>query len=122
MGVMDKQIGTMESIFITYGSGGLLVGLAMLWYRGGNLSAWQDVPWYTLTAGVLGLIIVGTIGFSTPRLGLVTAMTIIITTQFITGALVDHFGVLGAELRPLTLVRMAGIGLVLAGTWLVVRG
>ena len=121
MGVMDRRIGTIESMFITYGSGGLLVGLTMLIYRGGNLSAWQSVPWYTLTAGVLGLIIVGTIGYSTPRLGLVTAFTIIVSTQFIVGALLDHFGILGAELRPLNPSRLVGIGVMLLGVWLIIR-
>ena len=58
MGLMDKQIGTLESVFITYAGGGLLVGLAMLLVRGGNLAAWQTVPWYALTAGALGLVIV----------------------------------------------------------------
>ncbi|MBI3360873.1 MAG: DMT family transporter [Chloroflexi bacterium] len=39
MGLMDKGIGTVESVFITYGSGGLVIGLVMLVLRGGNLSA-----------------------------------------------------------------------------------
>lgn len=121
MGLMDKQIGTLESVFITYGSGGLVIGLAMLLSRGGNLAAWQAVPWYTLFAGALGLVIVGTIGYSTARLGLVTALTIIVAAQFITGAFLDHFGVLGADLRPLNLTRISGIGLVFLGGWLVVR-
>ena len=121
MGLMDKQIGTLESVFITYGGGGLLVGLAMLLSRGGNLAAWQAVPWYALSAGALGLVIVGTIGYGTARLGLVSAMTIIIAAQFVSGAIIDHFGVLGADLRPLDLYRLTGIGLMLLGTWLVVR-
>lgn len=121
MGLMDKQIGTLESVFITYGGGGLLVGLAMLLIRGGNLSAWQGVPWYALTSGALGLVIVGSIGYGTSRLGLVTAMTVIIAAQFIAGAVIDHFGVLGADLRPLNLARISGVGLMLVGTWLVVR-
>ena len=121
MGLMDKHIGTLESMFITYGGGGLLVGLAMLLSRGGNLAAWQGVPWYALSAGAMGLVIVGTIGYGTARLGLVTALTIIVAAQFITGALLDHFGVLGANLRPLDFSRIAGIGLMLLGTWLVVR-
>jgi transporter family-2 protein len=121
MGLMDKQIGTLESVFITYGTGGLLVGLAMLLTRGGNLAAWQTVPWYALTSGVVGLVIVGTIGYGTARLGLVTAMTVIVATQFLAGAVIDHFGLLGADVRPLTLSRMLGVGLMLLGTWLVVR-
>jgi bacterial/archaeal transporter family-2 protein len=121
MGLMDKQIGTLESVFITYGGGGLLIGLAMLLSRGANLAAWQGVPWYALSAGALGLVIVGTIGYGTARLGLVTALTIIVAAQFITGAVIDHFGVLGAELRPLNLTRLCGIALLLLGTGMVLR-
>jgi len=121
MGIMDKQIGTLESVFITYGSGGLLVGLAMLFARGGSLAAWQGLPWYVHFSGALGLVIVGSISFGTARLGVVTAMTIIVAVQFITGALIDHFGILGADLRPLNLSRLAGVGLMLLGTWLVMR-
>ena len=65
MGVMDQQIGTLESVFITYGSGGLLVGLTMLLLRGGNLAAWRGVPPCVLITGILGLIVVGTIGYVT---------------------------------------------------------
>jgi hypothetical protein len=61
MGLMDQGIGTRESVFITYASGGILACLAILATRGGNLRAWQQVPWYALGAGVLGLLIVGTI-------------------------------------------------------------
>ena len=121
MGVMDRQIGTLESVFITYGSGGVIAGLIMVAVRGGNLAAWHTVPWYALPAGALGLVIVGSIGYGTARLGLVTAMTVIIAAQFIAGAIVDHFGILGADLRPLNPARMAGVGLMLLGTWLVVR-
>ena len=121
MGLMDKSIGTLESMFITYGIGGLLIVCAMLINRGGNLSAWGNVPWYAYSAGVLGLIIVGTIGYSTPRLGLVTAFTIIVASQFMVGALLDHFGILGADLRPLNLTRLTGIGVMLLGVWLIIR-
>jgi transporter family-2 protein len=121
MGLMDKGIGTLESMFITYGSGGLLIVIAMLVNRGGSLSAWRGVPWYSLTAGLLGLIIVGTIGYSTPRLGLVPALTILVASQFIVGALLDHYGILGAALRPLTLTRLVGIGTMLFGVWLIIR-
>jgi transporter family-2 protein len=121
MGLMDRGIGSLESVFITYGSGGVLIGLVMLLSRGGNLSAWKSLPWYSLTAGLLGLIIVGTIGYSTPRLGLVVTLTILVASQFIVGALLDHFGILGAVWRPLDLPRLVGIGVMLLGVWLVVR-
>ena len=77
----------------------------MLAARGGNLRSWQEVPWYALSAGVLGLVIVTAIGYTVPRLGLSKAFTIIVASQFLTIALLYHFGVLGAVLRPLDLMQ-----------------
>jgi len=121
MGLMDKHIGTVESMFITYGSGGLVIGLIMLALRGGNLGSWQTIPWYALSAGVLGLIVVGILGFTTTRIGLVPVLTLFVATQFIVGAGLDHFGLLGAEVRPLDISRVTGLGVILLGVWLVIR-
>ena len=121
MGLIDKRLGTLESVFITYFSGGVLVGLAMLIQRGGNLSAGAALPWYVYTSGALGLVIVGTLAYSAPRLGLVAAFTIFVSAQFAVGALVDHFGWMGSAVRPLTASRLAGMAVVLAGIWLIIR-
>jgi transporter family-2 protein len=121
MALLDKGIGTMESVFITYGGGGLVIGLIMLAMRGGNLSEWSNVPLYPLLAGIVGLLIVGSIGYSTPRLGLVITFTLMISFQFIAGALIDHYALFGAELRQLTLSRMFGIAIMLLGVWIVIR-
>jgi len=121
MGLLDKSIGTLEGVFITYAGGGLLIAIAMIFMRGGNLGAWQSAPWYAYSSGALGLIIVGAIGYSAPRLGLVATFTIIVSAQFVVAALIDHFGVLGATTRPLDLSRMLGMALLLAGIWLTMR-
>jgi transporter family-2 protein len=121
MGLMDKAIGTKESVFITYAGGGILVGFLMLATRGGNLKAWHSVPWYALMAGVVGLVIVGTIGYTVPRLGLTRAFTIIIAAQLVVAALLDHFALLGAATRPLDLSRLLGIGTLILGVWLTTR-
>lgn len=121
MGLLDQRVGTLESVFITYFSGGVLIGLIMLVLRGGNLAAGGSAPWYAYTSGALGLVIVGTLAFSAPRLGLVTAFTIFVAAQFAMGALVDHFGWMGAAVRPLNASRLAGMAVVLAGIWLTIR-
>ncbi len=121
MGTRDQSLGTLESVFITYSSGGLLIGLTMLLMRGGNLQAWRSVPPYALLASVVGLIIVGSIGYVTPRLGLVATFTIFVAVQFISAALMDHFGLLGAAVRPIDLSTLAGMVVVLVGVWLIIR-
>lgn len=120
-GVMDKGMGTVESVFITYGIGGIAVALIMLLMRGGNLRAFSTLPWYVIFAGLCGLIIIGAISFTVPRLGLVVAITILVASQFILGAVFDHFGVLGAEVRPFSLQKLAGVGVLMLGVWLIIR-
>jgi transporter family-2 protein len=121
MGLIDKGLGTRESVFITYVSGGIIAGIAMLASGGGNLRSWQEVPWYALSAGVLGLVIVAAIGYTVPRLGLSKAFTIIVASQFITAALLDHFGLLGAVMRPLDPSRLLGFGVLIFGVWLIMK-
>ena len=111
MGLLDKNIGTLESVFITYSSGGILAAVAMIASRGGNLKAVQTVPWYALSAGLVGLVIVGTIGYTVPRLGLSKAFTIIVASQFLVASILDHYGLLGAAVRPMDLSRLAGMAL-----------
>ena len=121
MGLMDRSVGNAEAVFITYFGGGVLIAGLMLLMRGGNLGEWRSIPWYALTSGIFGLVIVGSIGFSVPRLGLVASMTILVAVQLLTGAVLDHFGLLGAVPRPLDLSRLLGMGVLVTGIWLTVR-
>jgi transporter family-2 protein len=121
LGVMDNSLGSLEGVFITYFSGGALMGLVMLVNRGGNLSNWQSVPWYAFFAGILGLIIIGSIGYTTSRMGITTAFTIMVATQFIGGMVIDHFGLLGAEVRQVEVSQLVGVGLLIAGIYLMIK-
>jgi len=121
MGIMDQRIGSKESVFITYASGGILAAVMMIAARGGHLNAWQNVPWYALTAGALGLVIVGTIGYTVPRLGLTMAFTVIVASQLVVAVMLDHFGLLGAAVRTLDLTRITGLIFLILGVWLVLR-
>lgn len=121
MGQIDRGAGTLESMFVTYGGGGLLIALILLARGGGNIGAFGNLPWYVFTAGVFGLIIVGGISFSAARIGLVATFTTIVTMQFVASALIDHYGLLGATVRAMSVSRAAGIVMLLAGVWLIVR-
>jgi transporter family-2 protein len=121
IGIIDKNVGTVESVFITYGGGGLIVGIIMLLLRGGNLSSLQNIPGYVFLAAPLGLVIIASIGYSVPRLGLVTAFTIIVASQFILAAIIDHFGFFGTDIHQINISRLFGIVIMLFGIWLTIR-
>ncbi len=121
MGLLDRSLGTLTGVFITYAGGGLVITLLLAALRGGNLRNWQSVPWYAYSAGVLGLMIVGSIGYVVPRLGIAKGFTLIVASQFLIAALIDHFGFFGATVRPLDMTRSLGLCFMLLGVWLVVR-
>ena len=71
-----------------------------------------------LLAGVVGVGIVTTIGIAVTPLGLGTAVVIITGTQLIGSLLLDAFGVTGRVI-PLTVPRVGGVALMVAGALLV---
>ena len=119
--MMSERLGTLESIFIVHLGGAILAGLPLLVVRGGNLGAWRSVPWYALGAGALGLVVLGGVSYTIPRIGVATTVTLIVVAELITGALLDHFGLLGATVRVLDPARVIGILVLFAGTWLIMR-
>jgi transporter family-2 protein len=121
MGLLDRSLGTKESVFITYASGGLVAVLVVLGTRGLNLQPQLPLPWYAFTTGILGLIIVATIGYVVPRMGAARGFTLILASQFLLAALIDHFGLFAAVPRPLDLGKVLGLAAMLGGVWLVVR-
>jgi transporter family-2 protein len=66
-----------------------------------------------------GGLIVGfyilSITFLAPRFGVGNAILFAVTAQLITSALIDHFALAGATLRPLTTLRAIGLLIVIAG-------
>ena len=121
MGVMSTEIGALESMFITYGLGGVAVTLLVALNRGGNLASWRAVPSYMLLAGIAGLVIVGGLGIGASRLGLVATISIYVAISFVVSAAIDHFGWMGADIRQLDLGRLLGVAFLFAGAWLIIR-
>lgn len=121
MGLLDKALGTRESVLITYASGGALAVLLALVSGRVNFRGDVALPWYAYTTGALGLVIVGSIGYVVPRIGAARGLTLIVASQFVLAALLDHFGLLGAVPRPLDLTRILGLAIILGGVWMVVR-
>jgi transporter family-2 protein len=121
MGLMDQAFGTRGSVFLTYAGGGLLAALIMLASGWGSLQRWSTVPWYAFTAGLLGLVIVGTIGYVVPRMGAGRSFTLIVAAQLILAVMIDNFGWFGASVQPLNLSKTVGLIAMLMSVWLVVH-
>jgi transporter family-2 protein len=71
--------------------------------------------------GLLGALFVFTTIFSVPKLGAGLMIVLIIAGQMACAIAMDHYGFLVEE-RSVSLMRIAGAGLVMAGAWLVYKG
>ena len=121
LGVMEDRVGTLASTFVTYVGGGLVVAALMLIFEGSRLSELRELPWWVFGAGVMGLVVVASLGVSVSNLGLAAGLTLFTGAVIVLGALIEHLGWFG-DGRSLDAIRVVGIALVIGGTWLVVRG
>jgi transporter family-2 protein len=101
-----------------------LAALGMLVVAERSLDAYVGAfrqPWWMLAGGVMGLIVVFTITFAGPRIGVAAVVGILIAGQLVMGAAIDRWGLFGAERIPLSRPRMLGILLLAAGAALSLR-
>lgn len=118
--MITQRLGIFESVFIVH-VGGAVIALIPILILGSKLSQWRSVPWYALGAGFFGLIVIGSVSYMIPRIGIAAAITTIVAGQLLVGLALDHFGLLGATVKPLEVTRVIGIAVVLAGVWLTVK-
>ena len=76
-------------------------------------------PWWIWTGGTLGAFFVTTTIVLVPKLGATTMVALILAGQMVASLLLDHFGLLGYPLHPISLGRIAGVLLLCAGVWLI---
>ena len=118
---ISQRIGIVESIFIVHLGGLLAAAVPLLVRGGGRLGDWHTVPPVALLAGLLGVIVVGSTVYNVPRIGVAATIMLIITGQLCMGVAIDHYGVLGTTPRPVSIERLGGLAVVVAGAWWTLR-
>ncbi len=86
------------------------------------LSALRGAPGWAWAGGLYGACFVAALAYAAPRLGLASTLTIAVAGQLVTAILLDHFGLLGLKVEPVSVARVGGVALVIAGVLLVRRG
>jgi transporter family-2 protein len=78
-------------------------------------------PWWSYIGGIIVATYVLTITFLVPRIGVGSAISIIVTGQIIAALAIDQLGLLNAPRFPLTSARIIGAVLMIAGVFLSTR-
>jgi transporter family-2 protein len=106
--------------FVT--GGGVLLAVALLSRTPFSLAGTvREAPGYTWLAGLLGAFYVATAAVILPRLGPALTFGLVIGGQMLLAVLLDHFGWLGVPVREISLGRVLGVVLVIAGVILIRR-
>jgi transporter family-2 protein len=89
-------------------------GIATLVTGPGAIRALPGQPWHLFLAGTLVAFYVLSITYIAPSFGIGNAVFFVLLGQLVSAALIDHYGLFGAQVQPITALRLAGI-LVMAG-------
>ncbi|MEZ5675655.1 transporter family-2 protein [Thalassovita litoralis] len=92
--------------------------IAVLLHGPAPIAQAVHAPKYLFLAGLLVLFYVLSVTFVAPKFGIGNAIFFVLLGQLISAAVIDHFGLFGARLNPLSLNRTIGIALMSAGVYM----
>lgn len=80
-----------------------------------------SVPLYQYLGGLLGVCFVSIAIVSAPVIGAAPMFALIIGGQLLAAIVFDHFGLIGFKTNPISLIKVLGILMVIAGAYLIIK-
>jgi transporter family-2 protein len=123
MSRLGERIGVLQALGFSAALTAVLA-FALLLLARRSAAAYVDAfhqPWWMLLGGVMGLLIVFTVTYAGPRIGVAATVGILIAGQLAMGAAIDRWGLFRSERIPLHWPRLLGIGLLAVGAALSLR-
>jgi bacterial/archaeal transporter family-2 protein len=108
--------------FVSFLIGTILIVPLLVWFRvpfPSVLTAAANGPWWMWTGGAIGVCFVTAALILAPQMGVATFLAAMVAGQLIASLVIDHFGLTGLDVRPVTLSRILGAGLVFAGVLII---
>ena len=107
--------------FVSY-LGGLLTMIVVLVVLREQLPSWKllaATPWWGWSGGILGGVFILLVILLLPPLGAATLLALVVAGQMSAAVIMDHFGAFGLAQHPVSISRLAGVALVIAGVVLI---
>jgi len=127
-GQLADQLGSpLRAALVNFTAGALImlsvVSLFLLRTGAPSMERLAAVPAHLwIVGGALGAIFVSTATWATPKIGAGAFFAALYAGQLVMALALDHFGLLGLEQKPATLMRIIGVPVLLLGAWMIVRG
>jgi len=113
--------GSVASAFVSFSVGTIALLLYLVITRQFSLHEipFRQSSWWMWIGGLLGAFFVAGIVVLLPRLGVALSFSLVIAGQMAVAILFDHFGWLGTTVREISLGKIAGAILLIAGVFLI---
>lgn len=119
---LGKSTGGLPAALVSFSVGSLcLAAIVVLSGKAGGLGSTFDVSWYYLLGGLLGAVYVTTALTAVASIGAGGVAAATVTGQLTAAVAIDRLGLFGLDQVPLSFARVAGVVLLLAGTYLILR-
>ena len=119
---LSRATGSLPAALVSFLVGAM--ALALLVTVSGQLTQVGeavDVRWYYLLGGLCGALWIGTSLVAVKSLGAGGVVAATVAGQLTGAVIADRLGILGLTETPITFARLLGVGLLIAGTYLVVK-
>jgi transporter family-2 protein len=118
-GALSARIGLVPALVVSIAV--TVAAVLVLWiFEGSSLRGLfpPGASWPMYLGGVYGFGIIAALAVAFPRLGGAWTIALMVLGQGGMALAIDHVGVLGQPRDPITLTRLAGVALVVAGVFL----
>ncbi len=120
---LGRHTGPITAAVVSFAVGlVILVAVAAVVGQLGGISRTSEVRWPYLLGGLIGAFFVTTALLAVPKIGAGSFTAAAVSGQLVMAVIVDRFGWLGVPQQDLSPARIVGVGLLLAGVWLVSAG
>jgi transporter family-2 protein len=118
---LGKGVGTFAAATISFTVGTIALAVVAAFAGNTHLGGLKDVPWWAFAGGFIGAVFVASSLVTVRTLGAGGVVAATIAGQLTFSLVIDKFGLFGLEARPISVSRIAGVVLLAAGVFLVVR-
>jgi len=119
---LGRSTGSLPAALVSFIVGTLaLAAIVVLSGKAAGVGSTFDVSWYYLLGGLLGAIYVTNALIQVAAIGAGGVAAATITGQLVASVAIDRLGLFGLDQVPLSVERLAGVALLIAGTVLIVR-
>ena len=109
---------------ISFGIGTLVLTVAFVCFNKNpvpNITDFKEIPYTRFFGGLLGAFYVLTVVFIVRDIGPANMICLVVAGQMIAAMTIDHFGFQGFAVHQITLPRIAGAVLLIAGVYLILK-